>query len=278
MPCIVAVMALSVRSPAHRLSAGRGPGLHHQPDHPARRHHPAADPGQWRKQVAELLSQAAKRRMSISSSPSPASFLRRRRPECRHRLHPARGLERAPGRPEQRRTRSRSAPSCTSSAFPTPRSFRIVPPSVPELGNATGFDLQMEDRGNLGHDAPDPGPQPAAGPGGAGSVCWRRCAPTAWTIRRSCMSISTRPRPTRWACRCRHQLHPVSAAWGGSFVNDFIDRDRVKRVYMQGDAPYRMTPEDLDRWYVRSATGTMAPFSSFATARWTIGPATLDPL
>ena len=57
-----------------------------------------------------------------------------------------------------------------------------------------------------------------------------------------------------------------------TFVNDFIDRGRVKRVYMQGDAPYRMTPQDLDRWYVRSATGTMAPFSSFAASSWTIGP------
>src|SRR3984957_11012479 len=67
----------------------------------------------------------------------------------------------------------------------------------------------------------------------------------------------------------------LSAAWGTTFINDFIDRGRVKRVYMQGDAPYRMTPQDLDRWYVKSANGTMAPFSSFATSRWTIGPASL---
>ena len=69
----------------------------------------------------------------------------------------------------------------------------------------------------------------------------------------------------------------LSAAWGGAFVNNFIDRDRVKRVYMQGDAPYRMAPEDLNRWYVRSTTGTMAPFSSFATANWALGPATRSP-
>ena len=67
----------------------------------------------------------------------------------------------------------------------------------------------------------------------------------------------------------------LSAAWGSTYINDFIDRGRVKRVYMQGDAPYRMTPQDLDRWYVRSTGGTMAPFSSFATSRWTIGPASL---
>ena len=71
----------------------------------------------------------------------------------------------------------------------------------------------------------------------------------------------------------------LSAPPGAStFINNFIDRGRVKRVYMQGDAPYRMTPEDLDRWYVRSTNGTMAPFSSFATARWTIGPGLAHPL
>jgi multidrug efflux pump len=67
----------------------------------------------------------------------------------------------------------------------------------------------------------------------------------------------------------------LSAAWGGVFVDNFIDRARVKRVYLQGDAPYRMAPQDLDRWYVRSSTGTMAPFSSFATSQWAIGPTTL---
>jgi multidrug efflux pump len=67
----------------------------------------------------------------------------------------------------------------------------------------------------------------------------------------------------------------LSAAWGGTFVNNFIDRGRVKRAYIEGDAPYRMTPEDLSRWYVRNSTGTMAPFSSFATAHWALGPAAL---
>ncbi|HEV7385893.1 MAG TPA: efflux RND transporter permease subunit, partial [Phenylobacterium sp.] len=57
----------------------------------------------------------------------------------------------------------------------------------------------------------------------------------------------------------------LSAAWGGNYVNDFIDRGRVKRVYVQGDAPYRSRPEDLGSWFVRTATGTMAPFSAFAT-------------
>ncbi|CAN7143626.1 efflux RND transporter permease subunit [Phenylobacterium sp. LjRoot225] len=64
----------------------------------------------------------------------------------------------------------------------------------------------------------------------------------------------------------------ISAAWGGSYVNDFVDRGRVKRVYVQGDAPYRSRPEDLNAWFVRTTSGTMAPFSSFATTAWTVTP------
>src|SRR5262249_45755825 len=68
----------------------------------------------------------------------------------------------------------------------------------------------------------------------------------------------------------------LSAAWGGSYINDFIDRGRVKRVYMQGDAPFRASAEDLERWYVRTSTGTMAPFSSLMAWKWQRGPARLE--
>ncbi|CAN7286622.1 efflux RND transporter permease subunit [Phenylobacterium sp. LjRoot219] len=64
----------------------------------------------------------------------------------------------------------------------------------------------------------------------------------------------------------------INAAWGGSYVNDFIDRGRVKRVYIQGDAQYRSRPEDLGDWFVRTNSGTMAPFSSFARATWETTP------
>ncbi len=152
--------------------------------------------------------------------------------------------------------------------------FALVPPSVQELGNATGFDLEMEDRANLGH----------AGLIQARSMLVNLAA-------RDPKLVGVRPASLDDA----QQLHididqekanalgvstsdidsTLSAAWGGAFVNNFIDRDRVKRVYMQGDAPYRMAPEDLNRWYVRSSTGTMAPFSSFARANWTLGPTSL---
>ena len=68
----------------------------------------------------------------------------------------------------------------------------------------------------------------------------------------------------------------LTSAWGSRYVNDFVDRGRVKRVYMQADAPYRALPSDLDKWMVRSnATGEMVPFSAFATSHWTMGPTTV---
>jgi multidrug efflux pump len=68
----------------------------------------------------------------------------------------------------------------------------------------------------------------------------------------------------------------LSTAWGGRYVNDFIDRGRVKRVFVQGDAPFRSAPEDLAQWYVRGADGQMAPFSAFAQTGWSQAPTSLS--
>ncbi len=68
----------------------------------------------------------------------------------------------------------------------------------------------------------------------------------------------------------------LSVAWGSSYVNDFIDRGRVKRVYVQGAAPFRMLPEDINAWYVRNGAGEMVPFSTFADGEWTYGPQQLQ--
>ena len=152
--------------------------------------------------------------------------------------------------------------------------FPLVPPAVRELGVSTGFDLQLEDRGNLGHE----------------KMMQARNQLLALAARNPKLQ-SVRPA----SLDDSQQLHididqqkanalgvattdinsTLSAAWGGTFVNNFIDRARVKRVYIQGDAPYRMSPDDLNRWYVRGKSGTMAPFSSFSSAKWTLGPASL---
>ncbi|MBB4838517.1 multidrug efflux pump [Sphingomonas kyeonggiensis] len=68
----------------------------------------------------------------------------------------------------------------------------------------------------------------------------------------------------------------LSTAWGGRYVNDFIDRGRVKRVYVQGDAPYRADPQNLSEWFVRGSNGQMAPFSAFATIGWATAPTTVS--
>ena len=181
---------------------------------------------------------------------------------------------------DDRPGKARSASAIARRAFmsffriPDAQVFPLVPPSVPELGFATGFDLQMEDRANLGH---------------AGLIQARNML--LGLASQNPKLAGVRP----GSLDDTQQLHigidqekantlgvatadidsTLSTAWGGSFINNFIDHDRVKRVYMQGDASYRMAPEDLNRWYVRSSTGTMAPFSSFATASWALGPATL---
>ena len=152
--------------------------------------------------------------------------------------------------------------------------YALVPPAVQALGNATGFDIQLEDRGNLGH---------------AGLIAARN--QLLGLAAKDPLLAGVRPN----SLDDTPQLHididqakagalgisladinsTLSAAWGSTFINDFIDRGRVKRVYMQADAPYRMSQDDLNRWYVRGANGSMAPFSSFATASWRVGPAAL---
>ncbi len=158
--------------------------------------------------------------------------------------------------------------------IPDAQVFSLVPPSVPELGIATGFDLEMEDRGNLGH----------AGLIEARDTLLRLAArdPKLSGVRPASLDDTMQlhinvdqEKANALGLSIADINYTISSAWGGSFVNNFIDRDRVKRVYMQGDAPYRMTPEDLGRWYVRGSSGTMAPFSSFVHANWTLGPSSL---
>jgi multidrug efflux pump len=161
------------------------------------------------------------------------------------------------------------------SQFRDAQAFALVPPAVQELGRSSGFDVEMEDRGGLGHDklmqarnqflalaAKDP---ILAGvrPNGLDDTPQLHIdidQEKATTLGLSIADINA----------------TLNAAWGGLFVNDFVDRDRVKQVYIQADAPYRMVPDDLYRWYVRSASGKMTPFSSFASFQWTLGPAELE--
>ena len=164
--------------------------------------------------------------------------------------------------------------SAKFSNLPEAQVFSIVPPSVPDLGIATGFDLQMEDRGNLGHDGLIHARNMLLDLAAQNPVL-AQVRPNSLDDAQQLHINIDQEKASALGVATADIDATLSSAWGGTFVNNFIDRDRVKRVYMQGDAPYRMAPEDLNRWYVRTATGSMAPFSSFAKASWTLGPTSL---
>ncbi|HEY5046663.1 MAG TPA: efflux RND transporter permease subunit [Rhizomicrobium sp.] len=153
--------------------------------------------------------------------------------------------------------------------------FALVPPPVRELGQSSGFDVEMEDRGNLGH----------VGLMKARNQFLALAAkdPVLSSVRPNGLDDTAQlhididqEKATALGVSLADINSTLSAAWGGLFINDFVDRGRVKQVYLQADAPYRMVPDDLYRWYVRSTSGEMAPFSSFASYRWMLGPADLE--
>jgi len=153
--------------------------------------------------------------------------------------------------------------------------FAFPPPPVIELGIAVGFDLQLQDRGGLGHDklmaarnqllknaAQDPR-LVRVRPNGMEDVPEYRIDvdwDKAGTLGVPITAIH----------------NAIASAFGSSYVNDFIQAGRVKRVYVQMDAPYRMLPQDLKKIYVRNNVGKMVPFSSFASGRWSIGSPKLE--
>jgi multidrug efflux pump len=153
--------------------------------------------------------------------------------------------------------------------------FAIVPPAIPEMGNATGFDFYLVNHGGLDHQA-----FMAA----SGQLLQKANANPALTMVRP-NSKSDEPqyqvliddeKARALGVSISDINTTMSTAWGSSYVNDFIDRGRVKRVYLQGIPASRVSPEDFGQWYVRNASGDMVPFSAFATGTWTYGPAKLQ--
>lgn len=153
--------------------------------------------------------------------------------------------------------------------------FPLTPPPVQELGNATGFDFYLQDRGNVGHSAL------AAAQGQLLGMASKD--PTLLGVRPNNLPDTPQlkvdidqPKATALGLSIADVNDTLGTAWGSSYVNDFIDRGRVKHVYVQGDAPFRGRPEDLDRWYVRGSSGSLAPFSAFASSHWLQGPSQLQ--
>jgi multidrug efflux pump len=151
----------------------------------------------------------------------------------------------------------------------------FAPPAALELGNASGFDFELEDRGNIGHQAlmqargqlmGIASKDPAIGmlrPNGLTDepqykldIDWEKASALGLSI--------------------ADITQTLGAGLGSAYVNQFVDRGRVKRVFIQGQPQSRMLPQDLDRWYVRNAAGQMVPFAAFSTAHWSSGSPKLE--
>ena len=153
--------------------------------------------------------------------------------------------------------------------------FAFLPPSVPGLGNATGFDLQLVDRGGLGHDRLMQARNQLLGMA-AQNPKLVGVRPNGLEDTPQFKLDIDREKASALGLSLSDINTTLSVAWGSSYVNDFIDQGRVKKVYLQADAPYRMQPSDIDRWYVRNSSNQMVPFSAFTTAQWIFGSPKLE--
>ncbi|KPX45530.1 Inner membrane efflux transporter of RND family multidrug efflux pump [Pseudomonas syringae pv. helianthi] len=148
--------------------------------------------------------------------------------------------------------------------------FAVVPPSVLELGNATGFDVYLQDQGGVGHDKLMEARNQFLGMASQSKIL-AGVRPNGLNDEPQYQLIIDDERASALGITLSDINNTLSIALGGSYVNDFIDRGRVKKVYIQGDAGARMTPEDLKKWYVRNSSGEMVPFSAFASGKWAYG-------
>jgi HAE1 family hydrophobic/amphiphilic exporter-1/multidrug efflux pump len=152
----------------------------------------------------------------------------------------------------------------------------FIPPAALELGNATGFDLQLVDTGNVGH----------AKLTEARNMLLGMAMQDKRIVGVRPVSLEDAPQLNVDVDQDKARAlgldigqinQTIASAWGGSYVNDFIDRGRVKRVYIQADEPYRQAPEAVADLYVRGADGkSMAPFTAFSTLKWANAPVQLS--
>jgi len=154
--------------------------------------------------------------------------------------------------------------------------FAFNLPAIVELGTATGFDFELIDQANLGHE----------------QLTQARNQLLGMTAQHSDLLVGVRPNGLEDTPQFKIEVDQekaqalgisisdinttLSSAWGGSYINDFVDRGRVKRVYVMADAPYRMLPSDINNWYVRSTSGQMVSFAEFTSSRWEYGSPRLE--
>lgn len=153
--------------------------------------------------------------------------------------------------------------------------FAFAPPPVPELGTASGFDFFLKDNAGLGHDALVAARNQFLGMA-AQSKLLANVRPNGQEDTPQFQIDVDTQRASTLGLSMSDVNTTLSTAWGGQYIDDFVDRGRVKRVYMQADAPFRMSPDDFKLWSVRNKQGEMVPFTAFATSRWTYGSPRLE--
>jgi multidrug efflux pump len=153
--------------------------------------------------------------------------------------------------------------------------FAFPPPALPELGRAQGFAFYLQDNLSQGHDALVAARNQFLG-AAAQSKLLMNVRPNGQEDTPQFRLDIDEQKAGALGLSIAAINETLQAAWGGQYIDDFLDRGRVKRVYVQADAPFRMVPEDFQRWYVRNESGEMVPFSSFATSHWEYGSPRLE--
>ncbi|EAV6173471.1 efflux RND transporter permease subunit [Salmonella enterica] len=154
--------------------------------------------------------------------------------------------------------------------------FPFNMPAIVELGTATGFDFELIDQGGLGHDALTKARNQLLGMVAKHPDLLVRVRPNGLEDTPQFKLDVDQEKAQALGVSLSDINETISAALGGYYVNDFIDRGRVKKVYVQADAQFRMLPGDINNLYVRSANGEMVPFSTFSSVRWIYGSPRLE--
>jgi HAE1 family hydrophobic/amphiphilic exporter-1/multidrug efflux pump len=149
--------------------------------------------------------------------------------------------------------------------------FALIPPAVQELGNATGFDAQLVDSTGIGHERLLALRNQMLGMA-AQDKRLAQVRPVSLDDAPQLKVTVDQDKARALGIDLGEASSTIATAWGGAYVNDFIDRGRVKRVYVQADAPYRLQPSDLNSYFVRGQQGQMAPYSAFTNLSWALAP------
>jgi multidrug efflux pump len=153
--------------------------------------------------------------------------------------------------------------------------FAFPPPAVVELGTANGFNMYLQDRAGLGHDQLLQARNMLLGLAAKSPVLAGVRPNGQEDTPELKLDIDLAKAEAQGVSQSSINS-TLATAWGSSYVNDFIDRGRVKKVFLQGAADSRMAPEDLSKWYVRNSKGDMVPFSAFASSHWSYGSPRLE--